>query len=294
MAAPGRVVILGARGQVGSALMELLGEEAVGITRSDADLTNQASLFAALTAVGPVRALVNAAAYNNVDRAESERELAFAVNADLPRNAASWAAQRAIPFVHYSTEYVFPDGSDRGWREEDPTQPLNIYGESKRAGEVAVCASEGERLVIRTSWVYSTQHRNFVWKVLELAKSSPRLQMVADQWGSPTHAVELAKTTIAILREVGISAIGASGVLHLAGLGMTNRADFARAILDAAVATGVLAKPVPVDEIKVDEFATNARRPTHCTLDCSRAESLGFALPAWRDSLTGVVTEMRR
>ena len=294
MAAPGRVVILGARGQVGSALMELLGEEAVGITRSDADLTNQASLFAALAAVGPVRALVNAAAFNNVDQAESERELAFAINAELPRHAASWAAQRAIPFVHYSTEYVFPDGGGRGWREEDPTQPLNVYGESKRAGEVAVCASNGERLVIRTSWVFSTQHRNFVWNVLELAKNTPRLRMVADQWGSPTHAVELAKTTIAILGKAEISAVSPSGVLHLAGRGVTNRADFARAIIDAAVSAGVLADPVPVDEITVGEFATKARRPTHCTLDCSRAESLGFALPAWRDSLTGVVTEMRR
>ena len=145
-----RTIVLGAAGQVGSSLVQQLSENGIGITRKDADITNKADLYRVLERAGPVSALINAAAYTDVERAESERELAFAVNADAAGWAAAWASKQHIPFVHYSTEYVFPDGSDHLWLEDDAPAPVNTYGESKLAGELAVRSAYPESVVIRT------------------------------------------------------------------------------------------------------------------------------------------------
>ena len=240
-----------------------------------------------------MQAVINAAAYNNVDRAESERDEAFRINADLPGWIAEWAAAREVPFVHYSTEYVFPDGNGAAWRESDAPTPLNVYGESKLAGERAVQQATGDRIVIRTSWVYSAGTSNFVRRVLELAASGNPLTMVSDQVGAPTDAADLARATLLLLQSKNRAEVMNDQLLHLSGSGSVNRADFSRAIIDAGVNAGVIRSAVPVNETSSSEQTSAARRPTNCVLDCAKARAFGITLAPWQASLTRVVQEMR-
>jgi dTDP-4-dehydrorhamnose reductase len=288
-----RTIVLGANGQVGSSLVQQLGEMGVGITRNDADITNKAALLRILEETGPTSAIINAAAYTDVERAESERDLAFAVNADAAGWVAAWAAERNIPFVHFSTEYVFPDGSDHLWLEGDATAPLNAYGESKRAGELAVRDAYPESVVIRTSWVYSEQPSNFVRKVLQLAQSAPSLTMVSDQIGRPTFAPDLAHVALRIAQEAALRSRIQGGMVHLASGAAATRSDFARAIIDVGVAEGVLSHAVPVLDTTSDQNVTAARRPLNCVLDISQAEALGVQLGRWEESLSIAVRAAR-
>ena len=289
MIAAGRTIVVGANGQVGSSLLVQLGTSGVGISRTEAQFGSRNDLVRALDAVGPVQAVINAAAYNNVDGAESERGEAFLINADLPGWLAEWSAARAVPFVHYSTEYVFPDGNGVAWSEDDAPAPLNVYGESKLAGERAVQRASGDSVVMRTSWVYSTGKKNFVRRVLELAAIGKPLSMVSDQVGSPTDAADLARVTLTLLQR---EAMG-NQILHLAGSGSVNRTTFTRAIIEAGVHAGVIPHAIPVTETTTSEFVAAARRPTNCVLDCAKARALGINLAPWQESLTRVVQEMR-
>jgi len=288
-----RIVVLGAHGQVGSSLVDELGETGVGITRKEVDITNKAALYRTFDNVGPISAIINAAAYTDVERAESERERAFAVNADAPGWLATWAAEHSTPFVHLSTEYVFPDASDHLWQEDDATRPLNAYGESKRAGELAVRDAHADSVIIRTSWVYSEQPNNFVRKVLQFAKSSTSLTVVSDQVGRPTFAPELARAAVRIAHDAELRSRIHGGVLHLGGGNSVVRSDFARAIIDVGVAEGVLSHAVPVVDTTSDQYVTAARRPLHCVLDISQAEALGLQLGQWEDSLPVAVRAAR-
>lgn len=293
MTTAGRTVVIGATGQVGSSLLSQLGSSGVGISRNEADFSNRVDLVRALDAVGTVQAVINAAAYNNVDRAESERDEAFRINADLPGWIAEWAAAQEVPFVHYSTEYVFPDGNSAAWRESDTPAPLNVYGESKLAGERAVQKANGDSIVIRTSWVYSAGTQNFVRRVLELAVIGKPITMVCDQVGSPTDATDLARATLLLLQSKDRAEVMHDQFLHLAGSGSANRAEFSRAIIETGVQAGVIPRAVPVNETLSIEMTAAARRPTNCVLDCSKAHALGLSLAPWQESLTRVVQEMR-
>lgn len=293
MTAAGRTIVVGANGQVGSSLLVQLGTSGVGISRTEAQFSSRDDLVRALDAVGPVQAVINAAAYNNVDEAESERGEAFLINADLPGWLAEWSTARAVPFVHYSTEYVFPDGNGVAWSEDDAPAPLNVYGESKLAGERSVQQASGDSVVIRTSWLYSTGKKNFVRRVLELAASGNPLSMVSDQVGSPTDAADLARATLALLQREDRQAAMGNQILHLAGSGSVNRTTFTRAIIEAGVYVGVIPHAIPVTETTTSEFVAAARRPTNCVLDCAKARALGINLAPWHESLTRVVQEMR-
>jgi dTDP-4-dehydrorhamnose reductase len=288
-----RTVVIGARGQVGSALLAQLGTHGVGISRSDANIAVRAELERALNESGPVRALINASAYNNVDGAESDRDLAFAVNADAPGWAAEWAAEHNVPFVHYSTEYVFPDGNGRPWKESDQPVPLNVYGESKLAGEAAVLRAHRTSIVIRTSWVYSNSPNNFVRRVLLLASGGNPLQMVSSQFGSPTYAPDLARATLLMASNQDQNGTESFGILHLAGSGSVSRTEFTREIIRVGVAEGVLSQGVAVEEIETTSYASPARRPVRCVLDCAQADALGITLPPWRESLVSAVQAAR-
>lgn len=289
-----RTIVLGPAGQVGSALMAQLGDAGVGITRKVADITVRSELISALDNAGPASALINAAAYTDVERAESERDLSFAVNANAAGWAATWAAERKIPFVHYSTDYVFPDGKGKPWHEFDQTAPLNTYGTSKLAGEIAVREAYPRSVIIRTSWVYSELANNFVRKVLQRAAEEPALSMVDDQFGSPTYAPALARETLRITQDTALESSIAGGVVHLASGRAVNRADFARAIIAVGVAEGVLKVTVPVIDISSDSYASVAHRPLHCVLDYSQSKSLGIDLGSWEESLPIVVRAARR
>jgi dTDP-4-dehydrorhamnose reductase len=293
MTAAGRTIVVGANGQVGSSLLVQLGASGVGLSRNGAQFGNRVDLVRALDAVGPVQAVINAAAYNNVDRAESERDEAFLINADLPGWIAEWSAARDVPFVHYSTEYVFPDGQGAAWCESDAPAPLNVYGESKLAGERSVQQVNGDNIVIRTSWVYSAGEKNFVRRVLELAASGKPLTMVRDQVGSPTHAADLARATLALLQRDDREEVMGNQILHLAGSGSVDRAEFSRAIIEAGVHAGVISHAISIIEAATSEYVAAARRPTNCVLDCSKARALSIELDPWQQSLSRVVKEMR-
>jgi dTDP-4-dehydrorhamnose reductase len=288
-----RTIVIGASGQVGSSLLAQLGASGIGVSRNEADFSSRVDLVRVLDAVGPVQAVINAAAYNNVDGAESERGEAFLINADLPGWLAEWSAARAVPFVHYSTEYVFPDGNGVAWREGDAPAPLNVYGESKLDGERAVLQANGDSVVIRTSWLYSAGEKNFVRRVLELAKSGKPLIMVSDQVGSPTDAADLARATLALLQRGDREKVMGNRILHLAGSGSVDRAEFSRAIIEAGVHASVIPHAVSIIESATSEYAAAARRPINCVLDCSKARALGIELAPWQESLSRVVQEMR-
>ena len=289
-----RILLIGADGQVGYELLARLGPlgEVVPTTRSGRlpdgaacaglDLLDHARLQATVSEKG-IGLVVNAAAYTAVDRAESERDIAFAVNAGAPRVLATECAQRGIPLVHFSTDYVFPGTGDRPLREDDPVGPLSVYGASKLAGEEAVRAAGGPHKIFRLCWVYGPRGRNFFLTMLRLAAERDELRVVADQFGCPTPAAWIAKA-VAQAVEVGSDL---SGTWHLASDGQASWHGFAEAIMDGAFERGRLAKRPTIYAISTAEYPTPARRPGYSVLDCGRfEEDFGFRLPPWRQGVT--------
>jgi len=236
--------------------------------------------------------IVNPAAYTAVDRAEDERDIAFLVNTEAPRALARWAAERAVPLVHFSTDYVF-DGSGIIPRSEtDPANPLSAYGASKLAGEAAIQDVGGAHLIIRTSWVYSPQGSNFLRTIMRLAKEREELRIVEDQVGAPTSAATIADGVAALLdRPEGVKAVcaRAGGLIHLTASGTTSWHGFATAIVE-----GLQARRVPVTVRRIlpiasADYPTRAKRPLNSRLDLSRLNALGIVPPHWRDGLNNVL-----
>jgi dTDP-4-dehydrorhamnose reductase len=195
-----RILLTGTTGQVGGALLGPL--QSIGtmipVRRVDFDLSDPMSLPGKLDRIAP-DLIVNPAAYTAVDRAEEDRQLAEDVNARAPERMAIWAAEHAVPLVHFSTDYVFPGTGERPWREDDPTGPLSAYGASKLAGEVAVRSAKGPHLIVRTSWVYAAQGANFLRTIVRLARERQELRIVADQIGAPTSARVIAESLAMII-----------------------------------------------------------------------------------------------
>jgi dTDP-4-dehydrorhamnose reductase len=256
----------------------------VAVGRPELDLENGEGVDRVTAAVEP-SAIVNAAAYTAVDRAEEEPERAFAVNCDGAALLAAGAARRGIPFIQISTDYVF-DGSKRSpYREDDVPAPQNAYGSSKLAGEIAVLKAYPGAAVIRTSWVYSPYGNNFVRTMLRLSDEQPVVRVVEDQRGTPTSAADLAAAILAIVERLR-SANGRdnAGIYHLAGDGETSWHGFATAVFASLARRG---QRVPrLQAITTAEYPTPARRPTNSCLDSSKAERIfGVRLPPWRSSL---------
>jgi dTDP-4-dehydrorhamnose reductase len=274
-----RILLTGATGQVGWELRKTLTPlgEVRAFDRFGIDLADAPSLVAAVRALQP-DVIVNAAAYTAVDKAEAERGLAFAVNATAPRVLAEEAKRIGAFLVHYSTDYVFDGEKDDPYAEQDATRPINVYGESKLAGEQAILASGCRHLVLRTSWVYGSRGRNFYLSMLRLAKERPELRVVDDQVGAPTSSLEIARTSAVLIGK------GAQGLYHLTAQGATTWCGFARAILERArVAT-------PVVAIRTADYPTPAKRPRNSRLDCSklRAEQ-GVSLAEWGQGIQEVM-----
>jgi dTDP-4-dehydrorhamnose reductase len=220
---------------------------------------------------------VNAAAYTAVDKAESERDLAFAVNGTAPRVLAEDAKRIGALLVHYSTDYVFDGEKASPYVEDDAPHPINAYGESKLAGEQAILGSGCRHLILRTSWVYGPRGRNFYLTMLRLAKERPELRVVDDQLGAPTSSLEIARATPTLLGK------DAQGLYHMTAAGETTWCGFARAILArAGLAT-------PVVPIATADYPTPARRPRNSRLDCTRLRAdFGVALASWEEALAEV------
>ncbi len=274
------ILLTGANGQVGFELRRTLTPygEVVACDRSEFDLGDRDALVNAVRSIQP-QLIINAAAYTEVDRAESEVALAEAINTMAPAILAEEARRRDAVLVHFSTDYVFDGASSIPYDEQAPTGPLNVYGRTKRDGESAIAAIGGANLIFRTSWVYGLRGGNFLLTMLRLAAEREELRVVADQSGVPNWSRDLA-ATIATLVGQGLPAlVERAGLYHLSASGATNWFDFARAII------GDVERPrvVPIATI---EYPTPARRPAYGVLATAKFErAFGVALPAWRDAL---------
>lgn len=288
------ILIVGSTGQVARALVERAARHGVPVVahgRPVLDLERPAGLGSAVVDIRP-SAIVNAAAYTAVDKAESEPERAFAINRDGAAALARAAAVLGVPFVHLSTDYVYDGGKAEPYREDDATGPAGVYGRSKLEGEEAVRAASPKAIILRTAWVYSPFGNNFVKTMLRLAGERDRLRVVADQVGSPTSALDIAEAILAILRRIEPDRPEAwAGTYHLAGSGEASWCDLARATLEIAAMHG--RRAVPVDAITTADYPTPARRPANSRLDTERlAEAFGVRLPPWRESLEVTVARL--
>jgi dTDP-4-dehydrorhamnose reductase len=251
------------------------------------DITDSQSLRQAIDACAP-DIVVNAAAYTAVDRAESEPEAAFAINRDGVAELAALCAERSVPLIHISTDYVFDGRKLSPYTEDDPIAPLGVYGASKAAGESALRQRAEQHVILRTSWVYSQFGSNFVKTMLRLAETKDEVKVVADQHGCPTAAEDLAEAIKSIVRAMRSRRQPAFGTFHLAGQGATNWCDFARAIFEMRAAKGH--RTPRVVAISTADYPSAARRPANSRLDCSRIEqAYGIVLPPWRKSLASIL-----
>lgn len=285
-----RIVVVGKTGQLARSLAQA-APELVFLGRDAADLTDPAGTEAAVRDAAP-DLVVNATAYTAVDQAESEPELAHAVNAEGVAAIARGAARAGAGFVHVSTDYVF-DGSKEGeWLPDDPTGPLGVYGASKLAGERLALEANPRTAILRTSWVYAPFGKNFVKTMIGLADRE-RLTVVDDQRGKPTSALDLADAILAAApRLVAPEGAPVWGVHHYAGAGVTSWAGFAREIF--AQAEGKLTDRSPeVAPIRTEDWPTPAARPKNSALDCSGFEkTFGVKTVPWRDALARVIGQL--
>ena len=279
-----RLLVFGRSGQVATELARRLppGVTARFLGRDEADLTDPAACAAQ---IGACDAVINAAAWTAVDKAETEEAAATVVNGDAPAAMARACATQGLPFLHISTDYVFDGAGDRPFRPDDPTGPLGAYGRSKLAGETGVRDSGAQALILRTSWVVSAHGTNFVKTMLRLGRERAALNVVADQIGGATPAAAIADALIAAARAMVAGAPG--GIHHFAGSPDTSWADFARDIMARAGLSCV------IHDIPTSAYPTPARRPPNSRLDCSALEqAYGIGRPDWRAGLDDILREL--
>lgn len=273
------ILLTGGAGQLGTALRGLL-PEAVAPPRSELDIADLEGLRAWLGSFRP-SAIVNAAAYTAVDAAENDEATAFLVNATAVGVMAEYAAEARIPLVTFSTDYVFDGSAVVPYVESSPTSPINSYGRSKEAGERAALEANPDALVIRTSWVMSATHKNFLTVILDRAGAG-EVRVVGDQRGCPTAASDLAAATLQ-----GIQA-GVTGLLHVTNSGETTWYEVARFACQVA---GL--DPSRVHPITTEEYPTPATRPRYSVLGSERRAALGIELPPWQDAVERMVSALR-
>lgn len=290
-----RIAVTGKAGQVVTSLIErgaVAGHEVIALGRPELDLTYPVSVARALEVAAP-DAIVSAAAYTAVDKAESESDLAYAVNGAGADAVAQAALLLGVPLVHVSTDYVFNGTLSRPYLESDPTGPTGVYGASKLAGEEAVLAAHGANsAVLRVAWVYSPFGANFVKTMLRLAEDRDELSVVADQLGNPTSAQDIADGIIRVASNLAADSDPAlRGIFHMTASGEVSWADFAEAIFAASAAQG--GPSARVRRITTADYPTPATRPANSRLDCGLiAKVHGVALPDWRQSLEAVIARL--
>jgi dTDP-4-dehydrorhamnose reductase len=291
------ILLIGANGQVGwelrrtlAPLGDLVSASLEGEYGPSVDLADPRSLSRLVQEAEP-DAVVNAAAYTAVDKAESEPELARKINAEAPGMIGALLRDRGVPIVHYSTDFVFSGEHTRPYRETDEPGPLNVYGETKLEGELALMDSGADAIVFRTSWVYGVRGRNFLLSMLRLFREKDELKVVNDQIGVPTWSRMLAEVTSQVLYRVltgDLDLEQVKGLYHVTGRGQTNWFDFAGAILEAS---GSSCNLVPIPSSK---YRSPARRPAYSVLDNTKLwERFGIALPQWEVSLRQCLEDLR-
>ena len=291
-----RILVPGKTGQVGWELQGALAPlgTVIALDRSGMDLANPDSIRRVIRDAKP-EVIVNAAAYNNVDKAESEPELAMRVNGVAPGIMAEEAKRLGAILIHYSTDYVFDGELDRPYNEDDPPNPLSEYGRSKLAGEQAIASSGAPHLIFRTSWVYAARGQNFVRTMLRLGRERSELRIVDDQVGAPNWARFIAKATAQVLRQLGDGhkAIGnRAGIYNLTATRAVSWYGFASAIFVEAKAQLGMTPPKLIP-ITTAEYPLPARRPANSRLDNSKlTAAFGLTPPSWDAMLTACIHEM--
>lgn len=273
-----KIIITGAKGMLGHALMEVFSHEnPLGWDLAELDITNQGDTMEKLTAQKP-DVIINAAAYTNVDKAEEEKELAFKVNAQGVKNLALAASAAGATLVHYSTDYVFDGTNQKGYKEEDvPSNPVNAYGASKLAGENEMLSliKEGKLkgYILRSSWLFGPDGKNFVQTIISLYENNSQIKVVNDQWGKPTYTKDLAKTTRQIIENDS-----QSGVYHIVNEPPTNWYEFTKEIIQIKFPGEPAKEIIPVDS---SQFPRPAKRPNFSVLLNTKIPPLR----SWKDAL---------
>jgi len=294
VSAPPHIVILGSAGQLGTELQRSFSTlgQVLAWDKQRFDLSNPDQVRAAVRECAP-HIILNAAAYTAVDRAESEADLAMAVNAKAPEVLAEEAKRIGALLVHYSTDYVFDGTKSGAWEETDAPNPLSVYGASKLAGEQAIAAAGGRYLIFRTSWVYGPHGKNFLLTMLRLGHERDRLNVVDDQIGAPTTSIELADATRTIVDGVIASRFGPpeawAGIYHMTCGGVISWCGFAKAIFERAqpILNGKIAQVSP---IPTSAYPTPARRPLNSVLSNEKLFSrFGVRLREWEPALDAVM-----
>ena len=280
-----RVLVFGKTGQVATELARQGGASIICLGRSDADLSDSAAC-AEVIAKTNTDIIINAAAYTAVDKAEDEEDYATLINGKTVAAMAASAAQRNIPFLHISTDYVFDGTGNQAWAPSDAIAPVNAYGRSKRVGEQGVIAANGVYAILRTSWVVSSHGNNFVKNMLRLGTDRNELSIVNDQIGGPTSAADIALTLLKIA-EAFYKGQGKSGIYHYASAPDTNWADFAIEIFKQADLN------VSISGIPSKEYPTPAVRPLNSRLNCDSINAVfGIERPNWQVSLGKIIQEL--
>jgi len=286
-----RALVLGAAGQLGKACMDCVPETVVakGFSRVTCDVTDDAALHRVIDEVDP-QIVINASANTAVDAAEDDPESADAVNANAPAMLGALCARRGLRLVHISTDFVFDGRAHRPYAPAADPSPLGVYGASKWRGEQAVFASGASHAVVRTSWVYSPDGRNFVLTMLRLMREQGTVRVVNDQIGSPTSARGLAEICWLLALNGD-----AEGVFHWSDTGAISWYDFACGIHEEALALGLLSTPAKIEPISTDAFPTKAKRPAYSVLDCSdTCSTFNVTQQPWRDALRDMLRSQQR
>lgn len=278
-----KLLVFGKTGQVARELQRL-APDATYLGRDEADLMNPAACAAAIAATDAA-AVINAAAWTAVDKAETEEAAATVVNGEAPTAMARAAAAKRLPFLHISTDYVFDGQGDQPFTPDHPTGPLGAYGRSKLAGEIGIRDAGGPHIILRTSWVFSAHGTNFVKTMLRLGRERETLRVVADQIGGPTAASDIAGTVLLLADELLDGAKG--GTYHYSGAPDVSWADFARAIMTQANLS------CRIEDIPSSAYPTPAKRPLNSRLDCrALLADFGVHRPDWRHELQNILMEL--
>ncbi len=292
-----KILLTGATGQVGWELSRTLMPlgEVIAVNRSQADLADLQALRTIVKRHKP-DIIVNPAAYTAVDKAETERELAFLINAEAPGVLAEEAKKTGAFLVHYSTDYVFDGTKTTPYTEEDKTNPVNVYGQSKLAGEQAIQSVADDYIILRTSWVYASRGSNFLKTIMRLAGEREELKIVADQTGSPTWARLIAETTAHVVRQTILERQAdkfKSGVYHLTSSGETSWHGFAQKIVAIAREQQAELKIKAIHPIPAIEYPVPAKRPENSRMSVQRLEQqFGLTMPSWDNALSLCMQEL--
>lgn len=292
-----KILLTGKRGQVGFELQRSLAVlgEVVAVDRLDCDLADAGAIRKLVQSVQP-GAIITPAAYTAVDKAESEVALARAINAVAPGVFGDEAAKLGALVLHYSTDYVFDGSLDRPYVESNATNPRSAYGLTKREGEIALAAATPRHVILRTSWVVGAHGGNFAKTILRLAAERDSLDVVADQWGAPTSAALLADVTAHLLRQwVKAPESFPYGIYHCTAGGETNWHDYARYVVERAIASGKALKATPetINAITAADYPTPARRPANSRLDCTKFKhTFGLELPQWQAGVSHILDQI--